>query len=45
MGTKFQISNQFIDIDSIKEYRIENAKYIYRPQYLKNKTLTNNISH
>lgn len=45
MGTKFQISNQFIDIDSIKEYRIENAKYIYRPQYLKNKTLTNKISH
>lgn len=45
MGVKFQIADQFIDIDTIKEYRIENVKYIYRPRYLKDKTLVNKVSH
>lgn len=45
MGVKFQIADKFIDIDSIKDYRIENVKYIYRPLYLKDKTLTNKMTH
>lgn len=45
MGTKFQIADKFIDITTIKEYRLENVKYIYRPRYLKDKTLVNKMSH
>lgn len=45
MGVKFQIADQFIDIDTIKDYRIETVKYIYRPRYLKDKTLVNKMSH
>lgn len=45
MGVKFQIADSFIDISTIKEYRLEKGKYIYRPCYLKNKTLVNQISH
>ena len=45
MGTKFQIADQFIDIDNIKEYCVENVKYIYRPRYLREKSFANKISH
>lgn len=45
MGVNFQIADKFIDIDTIKEYRIENVKYIYRPRYLKDRTLVNKVSH
>lgn len=45
MGVKFQIADSFIDVTTIKEYRLEKIKYIYRPRYLKNKTLVNKISH
>ena len=45
MGVNFQIADKFIDITTIKEYRLENVKYIYRPRYLKDKTLVNQMSH
>lgn len=45
MGLNFQIADKFIDITTIKEYRLENVKYIYRPRYLKDKTLVNKMSH